>query len=440
MFRKGVFFFVLIATFACRNEDVFNFNRTAFSVDDIQTHGGSLNDSFQSIAAATDGGYVLVGFTQSNDFDIQTKTDNSYDFWVRRFSSNHTLLWSKTYGGSSDDRGADIVATQDGGFVIVGYSASNDGDLTQNNGIRDFWVFKIDAQGNLIWQKSFGFSGSDYGISVLKTQDNGVLLCGVLDVTASGGQGNSKTVNKHAGGDYWVLKLAQDGSPEWTRYFGGSFTDSPFGMVETADGNYVIAGSSDSNDVDISNNKGAYDYWVIAIDQSGNLIWEKSFGGSEIDEARGIAVATDGNILITGDTRSFDGNVTKNNGVADLWLIKIDTSGNLIWEKTIGGSSFDAARSISPSLQNGFIIAGSTRSSSSAITNEGQNDAWILEVNDQGNVIWQQALGGSEIDVFYDAIQVNTETIIAVGDSRSSDGVIPGNKGFTDGLVVTFNK
>ena len=432
------FFVMQSCSFLHENEEFHALH--SYEISTIQTFGGTLNDSFQSVVSSSDGGYAVLGFTQSNDFDITDKTDTSFDFWVAKFASDHTLTWSKSYGGSSDDRGADIVSTLDGGYAIFGYSSSVDGDATVNFGIRDFWIVKIDAQGRIMWQKSFGFSGSDYGISLIATLDSGLLLTGVIDVTASGGQGNSKPSGKHAGGDYWAIKLSQTGNEEWKRYFGGSFTDVPFGLIETDANEYIIAGSSDSDDVDISENKGTYDFWVIKIDKDGNLIWSKNYGGTEIDEARAISKTLDGNFLIAGDSRSTDIDVRNSKGAADLWLIKVDNDGTLLWEKSMGGTSFDAGRSVSAGLDTGFIVSGSSRSSDVTLKNEGQNDAWILALNDSGDIIWQHTVGGSEIDVFYDAIQINTNTIVAIGDTRSSNADILENKGFTDGLLVTLKK
>lgn len=441
--RKALFFSAMLFLLSCEflhEKNITTSTSNVFETDQIKTFGGSLNDSFQSIVKANDGGYVVLGYSQSADFDIIDKSDNSFDFWICRFDGNHNLQWSKTYGGSLDDRGADIVATNDGGFALFGYNGSNDGDATQNAGIRDFWIIKIDGTGTISWQKSFGFSGSDYGVSLISTSNNGFVLTGVLNVTASGGQGNSKTTARHAGGDFWAIKLASDGKMEWTRYFGGSFTDAPFGVVETDSNDFIIAGSSDSDDVDISSNRGTYDFWVVRIDSNGTLVWEKSFGGTQIDEARGITMTSDGNFLIIGDSRSADVDVSVNNGIADLWMVKIDDSGNVLWDKSIGGTHFDAGRSVSNDLQDGFIISGSSRSDFSQHQNKGQNDAWVLGIDSNAAVKWQELIGGSEIDVFYDAIQFNENYIVAVGDSRSADGDIQNNKGFSDGLIVTLKK
>ena len=437
MIKKISFLAILVLCIHCSKDEgtenpITNLVETAF----VKTYGGSKNDVFQSVIKTTDGGYAILGYTQSNDFDITDKTNESFDFWILKFSADDTLLWQKTFGGSDDDRGADIIATNDGGFALLGYSKSTDGDVSQNAGAQDFWLIKITSDGNISWQKTFGFSGADYGTTLIQTSDNGYLITGVLDVSASNGQGNAKTAQKHAGGDVWALKLNNSGNLIWSRFFGGSFTDTPFGLAETIDNNYIIAASSDSEDFNITNNKGTYDFWILKISNDGNLIWEKSFGGSEIDEPRGITTTNEGDFIIVGDTRSQDQDVRFNNGGADLWMLKISNSGNLIWEKTFGGSNFDVARSISKTDDNGFIIAGNSRSSNTEFSNQGQNDAWILKVDNFGNTLWQKFIGGSQNEFLFDAIQGNNQAIIAIGESSSSDKQIPENKGFSDGLLI----
>ena len=409
-------------------------------IEFVKTFGGSKNDVLQSVVKTSDGGYVVLGYTQSNDFDISEKTNESFDFWLMKFSSEDNLLWQKTFGGSNDDRGADIITTNDGGFAILGYSKSSDLDVSQNAGAQDFWLLKLTENGTISWQKTFGYSGADLGTTLLQTADNGYLITGVLDVSASNGQGNSKKTQKHAGGDVWAIKLTNLGNLQWRKYFGGSFTDTPFGVVETADNNYIIAASSDSEDFNISNNKGTYDFWILKISNNGTLIWEKNFGGSEIDEPRGITATNDGNFIIVGDTRSSDKDVILNNGGADLWMLKINSDGTLIWQKTIGGSSFDVARSIFKTQDNGYLITGNSRSSNTDFSNQGQNDAWILKVDNAGNKLWQEFVGGSENEFLFDAIQLNNKAIIAVGESASSNGDIPENKGFSDALIIKIKQ
>lgn len=403
----------------------------------VKTIGGSLNESAQSVVNTSDGGYAILGYVQSMDGDIENKTNTSFDFWVLKFNSEDQLQWQNNYGGSDDDRGLDIIHTEDGGYAILGYSKSNDGDISENAGANDFWMCKLDSFGNISWQKSYGFLGADIGYALTITNDGGYLLTGVLDVSASGGQGNSKTLNTlHAGGDYWALKLNANGEKEWSKFFGGTFTDTPYDVIQTKDNNYIIVGSSDSDDVDIKDNKGTYDFWAVKISESGSLIWEKSFGGSEIDEAWGISATNDGNFIIVGDTRSNDIDVLENKGAADIFIIKITAEGDIIWRKSFGGTSFDTARSISKTSDGGFIISGSSRSSDGDISmNNGQNDALILKIGANGNLEWQKTIGGSSIDLAFDAIELNDSSVIVVGESNSNDVDIVENKGFTDLLV-----
>lgn len=436
-----LFFSVLLLLFICCSkkhiEDIPTLNSDLENF--IKTIGGSKNDVFQSVVKTTDGGYAILGYTQSNDFDISNKSNESFDFWLMKFSSDDNLLWQQTYGGTEDDRGFDIITTNDGGFALFGFSKSTDIDVSENSGAQDFWLIKLTNDGSISWEQSYGFIGADTGNTLLQTSDNGFLITGVLDVTASNGQGNSKTTQRHSGGDVWAIKINSSGNLEWSRYFGGSFTDTPFGIAETNNNEYIIAASSDSNDFNISENKGSYDFWILKISNEGDLIWEKNFGGSEIDEPRGIISTNDGNFLIVGDTRSSDQDVTINNGGADLWILKISSDGNLIWEKTHGGSSFDVARSVSKTQDNGFLIAGYSRSSNNDFTNQGQSDAWILKIDNNGEKLWQKFIGGSENDFLFDAIELNNQSIIAVGESSSADFDISKNKGFSDALIIKTN-
>lgn len=432
--------FLILLLMNCSSDDSSPVNNNN-SPEFVKTYGGSKNDSAQSVTATTDGGYIILGHTQSNDNNITDKQDESFDYWILKFDANDQLQWQKTYGGSLDDRGNDIIETSDGGYAILGYSFSNNDDVSNNAGLQDYWIVKLNASGNILWEKSFGYQGADSGISLIETNDQGFLITGILDVTASGGEGNTqRTANRHAGGDYWALKLDISGNLEWSRYFGGNFTDTPYGVVQTEDNGFIIAGSSDSEDTDISGNIGTYDFWIIKISSSGDLVWEKSFGGSQIDEARAIIKSGDGNYIIAGDTRSNDNDVSQNKGAADLWLIKISPTGNLIWEKTIGGSNFDVARAIENSQNNGFIISGSSRSSDIDVSeNKGQNDAWILKTDNNGNLLWETTVGGSNIDFSYDVAELANGSVIAVGDTASNDGDIIENKGFSDLLIIKID-
>ena len=433
------FVFVLSINLGCdSSENIQPTGNQSVEVEEVLTIGGTKNESAQSVVNTPDGGYAVLGYTQSMDGDISNKTDTSFDYWLLKFDASGQQQWQKVYGGSDDDRGEDLITTNDGGYAILGSSKSNDGDVSNNSGSNDFWVAKLDASGTIIWEKSFGYVGADSAFSIIQTQDNGFLLSGVLDVSASDGAGNNRmNMERHAGGDYWVIKIDAMGELQWSRYFGGTFTDTAYDSVQTQDGNFLIMGSSDSDDVDINNNKGTYDFWVVKLNNTGTLLWEKSFGGTEIDEARAITTTADGNFFVAGDSRSNDIDLSTNNGAADVWIIKINSDGDLLWEKTFGGSSFDGVKAIYKTQNNEFLVAGNSRSSDGNLTkNNGQNDAWIFKINAQANVMWQKTIGGNDVDLLMGITELNNGSIVGVGNSNSSDIDISENKGFSDVLII----
>lgn len=435
----------MLSIFSCSKDDDQNnsgvkpITNTDVSIDFIKTYGGNKNDSAKAITATFDGGYAILGYTQSMDGDVTDKKDESYDFFVMKFNASNALQWSRTYGGTGNDRGSDIIENEDGSLVVLGYSTSADGDTTVNAGAKDYWVLKLSASGTVIWEKSHGFLGSDVGISVIKSKNGGYLLTGVLDVTASEGGGNTRSGLKfnHAGGDYWAIKLSEEGELEWSKYFGGGLSDTPYDVVQTDDNGYIMVGSSDSPDIDISGNIGTYDFWVVKISSLGIMEWEKSYGGTEIDDAYSIIKAKDGDYMIAGTTRSNDQDVSLDKGLGDLWLIKISKSGDLISEKSFGGTDFDLAQKIINSKDGGYILSGASRSpDGDASENQGQNDGWVLKVDSNTNLKWQVSAGGSNIDFFYDVAELKDGSVIAVGDTYSSDGAIKENKGFSDLLTI----
>ena len=241
--------------------------------ESITTLGGTKNESAKSVIKTQDGGYAIVGYTQSMDGDVEGKSNESFDYWFLKFNASKELEWQKTYGGSADDRANSVIQTNDGGYAVVGKSKSGDGDVLENAGYDDFWITKLDINGSVSWVQSFGYSGSDVPYSIIQTNDQGYLLSGVLDVSASNGQGDRLTniQGRHAGGDYWIIKLSSSGVKEWSNYYGGTFTDTAYSAIQTNDNGYIIVGSSDSTDVNISNNKGNYDFWIIKISELASI-------------------------------------------------------------------------------------------------------------------------------------------------------------------------
>ena len=405
----------------------------------IKNIGGNDNDDAVDVVRSSDNGFVFVGTTESVNGDIVDKTTDDADVWVLKTDAQGTVLWSKTYGGSSDEITTSIQNTADGGFILAAYTRSDDGDIASGNaGFNDLWMVKLSSTGAMMWEKTYGFSGNDQAFSVTPTGDGGYFLLGVLDVTASGGAGNAgRASGVHAGGDYWAIRTDASGTLLWSRYYGGSFTDTAYDAVEMDDGGFMIVGSSDSTDVDITENKGAYDFWVLRIDANGSFVWKKNFGGSEIDLGYAITKTGDGNVIIVGDTRSNDGNVSNLYGNADVWALKINPNGAIIWEQSYGGTQFESARDIVALPGGAYAIAASSRSNDVDVTNNyGVNDAWVFVIDEEGELQFQQTVGGSNLD-FAGGLTVSADgALVLVGNTESADGNFAQNKGGKDAFIV----
>ncbi|NER17038.1 hypothetical protein [Spongiivirga citrea] len=409
-------------------------------VDWLKTFGGSDDETARAVIETADGGLAVLGYTKSTDGDVIGKNTPVNDFWLLKLDNEGTVQWQQTYGGSDDDRGRDIIQTLDGGYAIAGYSKSSDGDASNNEGQHDNWILKLDATGSVQWEKSFGFSGHDHLYSILQTNDGGYFLGGFLDVTESNGEGSTgkKGIStSHGVGEFWGQKLDSNGNLEWRRYFGGTNNDRIHKVLQANDSGFVLVGFTESNDFDITQTNGSYDFWVVKIDNNGEMVWQKTFGGSGLDIAYGAANSHDNAYVIAGQTISTDGDITNSKGESDFWVIKVNDSGDLVWQKTFGGSDFDAAWSISPSADKGFIIAGNSKSVDNDVaSNHGENDFWIIKINQNGTLLNEVNTGGSTLDFAYGITETSDGKIVAVGDTDSNDQDITGNQGKKDVMIV----
>ncbi len=450
--RKFNHIFILLAFVGCSIDDVNN-NTLDPIVEDqfeflgevewLKSFGGSGEETAQAIISTIDGGYAVLGYSNSMDGDIVGKTTTVNDYWLLKFDTFGTLEWNRTYGGSKDDRGQSLAQTKDGGYILTGYAMSDDGDGSNNEGFHDNWILKLDPSGIIEWEKSFGFSGHDHSYDIIQTQDGGYFFIGFLDITAArsdGYNGKGQYLTRHGVGEFWGTKIDAQGNIQWRKYFGGTNNDRAHAVVQSNDGGFVMTGFSESNDFDISDTKGSYDFWVVKITNTGNLVWERSFGGSGIEISYDIAKTSDNGYVITGNTFSSDTDISVNNGDSDVWLIKIDDDGELRWEKTFGGTKFDAAQGICASADGGFIITGNSKSSDfDARSNKGENDLWIIKTNFNGDLIWQQTFGGADLDYGFDVMENTDASILIVGESASIDIPNLHNKGMSDVLVIKIN-
>jgi hypothetical protein len=390
--------------------------------------GGWGFDQANAITATLDGGYVVAGYSNSINGDVMGNHGND-DYWVVKLDGSGQMLWQKALGGSDYDQANAITATSDGGYVVVGSAYSTDGDVTGNHASADLWVVKLDGSGQVLWQKTLGGSGTDIAYAITTTLEGGYMVAG------SSNSINGDVTGNHGNSDFWVVKLDGSGNIIWQKNLGGSGTDIAYAITAASDGGYVVAGYTYSTDGNVTGNHGFYDYWVVKLDRSGQVLWQKTLGGSALDIAYAITASSDGGYVVAGFTYSTDGDVTGNHGEADLWVIKLDGDGHIIWQKALGGSDTDAGRAITASSDGGYVVAGSSRSANGDLSsNNGSDDLWVVKLDGGGTMLWQKVLGGPGNDTAYAVTASSDGGYVVVGATDTSDGM--SNHGFVDYWVV----
>jgi hypothetical protein len=359
----------------------------ADSVMWYETYGGTRNDVASSLVETSDGGYAIIGYTES--FGAI-----EYDFLLVKTDADGYIEWNQTYGGAELDFGFSVVEASDGGYVIAGSTGSF------GAGNQDFWLIKTDGTGNVEWNRTYGGSEYEFAYSLVETSDGGYAIAGsslLVKTDASGnmewnqtyaGSTNSLIVTsdggyalvgdiiiipegcvdpRHIPYDCWLVKTDASGNVEWNQTYAEIDHDRAWSLVETADGGYAIGGSTSSFGA------GGYDFWLIKTDNYGNVEWNQTYGGAEDDFAHSLVKTPDGGYALTGYTKSFGA------GDRDFWLIKTDEVGNMEWNQTYGGTEEEIANSLIATSDGGYAIAGGTYS----FGIEGGN-FWLLKSDESG--------------------------------------------------------
>ncbi len=372
------------------------------------------------------------------------------------------IQWANCYGGSINDMAFCVQQTTDGGYIIAGRTESNDGDVSGYNGGIDCWIVKVDINGNIEWQKCLGGGGMDYATSIQQTTDQGYIVSGtyssyidnqwtnnayVAKLDNSGAveweqlmeqcsDGRSIVESSDGGfafagfnGNYiWVGKLDNLGNSIWDYYFYGDAF--PTCIQQTTDGGYIISGGGD-------NGMNGSDYLILKIDDSGTEEWYRYLGGADYDYAHSIQQTSDAGYIMAGRTQSNDGDVSGNHGSDDCWIVKVDNLGVIQWQKCFGGSLSEITYSIDQTIDEGYILAGMTKSNDGDVFGlHGGEDYWVYKLNNTGNLEWQECLGGSLDDRAYSICQTTDGNYIVAGSTRSNDGDVIGLHGIEDFWVA----
>ncbi|UCF80664.1 MAG: thrombospondin type 3 repeat-containing protein [Acidobacteriota bacterium] len=348
---------------------LFFISHTAFAQTWARTYGGDGEDRSQFIEHTADGGYIVTGGAASfgaGESDGQT-SDSDFvggepsDGWILKLDAWGDVEWEKTYGGKKIEWFNVIGQTSDGGFIVIGPN------YTLGPGYVDWWLLKLDASGDIEWQKLYGAASSDNEGPhfIRQTADGGYIATGFRTYQSAGFQ------------DFWVMKLDASGDIEWEKTYGGAKAELAFPIQQTKDGGYIVTGKTRSFGA------GTVDVWVLKLDASGKVQWQKAYGGINFEESKSVCQTSDGGYAVAGGTMSFGA------GSHDFWVLKLYPSGDIEWEKTYGGTEEDIAHCVWQTTDGGLVVAGRTQSFGG-----GWWDAWVLKLDASGKVQWQKAYGG----------------------------------------------
>lgn len=396
--------------------------------------GGNYGDSLNDIELTGDGGYIAAGATASTSGDVPIPSLGSSDAWVVKFNSTGDIEWQKRYGGDNYDQAMSIDRTQDGGYVFTGRSASRG-----THGGDDVWVVKLDRNGTRQWQSFMGGSYGDFGRSIRQTADGGYIIAG--DTFSD----DIETAGNDVGGIY-AARLDPSGNVLWQRSIGGSGSDAGSSIIPS-DSGYILAGFSDSTDFGTDQRKGGDDGYIIRLDESGTQEWLRVFGGIGHDRTgydNVISQVLGGGYIIT--AQSTSGDIADNHGSFDTLVMKLNPDGTIHedgqkkWLKMYGGLYCEVTGSITPLSEGGYILttqASSGWSGDIPEENHGEHDIWVVRLDPEGNIIWQKLLGGNHWDQSTSIRETTDGGYIFAGFTQSSDsGYIGTSHGYEDAWVV----
>lgn len=402
------------------------------------------------IIQTTDGGYITAGNASTNNGYVSGIHLQSMDMWVIKTDSQGNFQWQKCLGGQGTETAATIAQTTDGGYIVAGVTSVDGGDVSGHHGSGDMWIVKLDAVGNLVWQKCVGGGGTEKAYSIKQTTDGGYIVAGIANF-------NEGMVSGHHlpsfTPDMWVVKLDSVGDLVWQKCLGGSGDDVAYSISQTTDGGYIVAGRTQSKNGDVTDNHTYYDvgsaayvasvdYWVVKLSSTGTIEWKKCLGGTGEDVAYSVQQTSDGGYIVAGRTVSTNGDVTNVIGNRDAWIVKLNSTGILQWEKSFGGTNNEIAYFIQHTTDGGYVVAGTSLSNNGDLTlNQGQSDYWVFKLNNLGILQWQKSLGGSTVDIAYSLALTNDGGFVVAGTTKSQNGDVVGlhyNVDATDFWVVKF--
>lgn len=377
--------------------------------------GGTGFDTGKEIRICEGGALLIAGDTFSkNGLGVQNH-GLSGDIFIRKFSTQGTIFWQRTLGGLGIEELADLEATPDGGWVLLGTTDSEEGDPGLGKGLMDMWLVKLDANGAMEWNKRYGGSGNDQGFSILPLANGDYLIGG-----ASGSRnGDMETCFHHGGVDGWVALLDSKGEIKWSRLLGGSQYDKVVRLHQNANEYWVIAVSS-SHDGDIRTQTGDKDVQIFRLDPKGEILGQIQVGGENADEIYDSRLLADGKLLMAGTTFSGTGYIGESKGQGDAWVCMVQADGQVLWSRTYGGTRADGFNRIIPLRGGGYMAVGLTKSKDLDIPApiKGFYDALMCRLDAEGNLQACNNFGNNAKDAFFDVQESPDGGYLLIGYSE----------------------
>jgi len=373
--RYGHVFLVSVGAYANGGNAAKDFSHR--NIDWTNTFSNSYYITGNSVQQVTDGGYIILGSLISHE-------EGDWNVSLIRTDSDGLKLWNRTYGGESNDFGWSVQETSDGGFVLAGYSASfGSGDI-------DVYVIKTDSEGNELWSRTYGGTERDKGWSIQQTTDGGYIITGY---TMSFGAGVS---------DVYLVKTDTEGNEIWSSTFGGSDSEIGYSVQETSDEGYIITGYTYSFGLEQS------DVYLVKTNSTGFMLWNRTFGGQAGDQGYSVRQTSDEGYILAGYTKSYGA------GSSDIYLIRTDSVGNMLWNRTFGGEDQEECYSIQLTNDGGYILAGSTNTFT-----EGTRNFYPIKTDSEGNELWNISIGGFNDEQCWSIQQTEDEGYIILGNTES---------------------
>jgi hypothetical protein len=398
-------------------------------------HGGTGSEELHSVRQTDDGGYMLAGWSNSNpDGNRTAPRTGGPDFWVVRLDSAGGKIWDRAYGPGYL---MCIENADDGGFLLAGDSFSGPGpDKTSPlYGADDAWLVRLDQAGRKLWDVSFGGSDYDFALGLQRTSDGGFILGAG---SASGVSGN-KATPAYGSYDVWLLRLDAGGNKLWEQCYGGTDYDFLYSIKQTSDGGFVLAGVSRSepSGTKTSPRRGAMDGWVVRLDPQGQKLWEQTYGGTNYSGFIDIQELPDYGFIAVGHADYGVGGTKTSQGYGsvDVWVVRLDAAGRALWDRSYGGTDFDAGIRVAPMQDGGFMVAGDSQSPvSGSRTSPGSgNDFWLVRLDAAGNQLYDVALDGGGNEVLRDFRRTADGGFLCAGES------FPGAYFMNDYFVVKLS-